>query len=226
MNTRRNINSIILTALMLIAFTGIRAQGTMADYDKAKNLGKLISDKVMHGGVRPEWIGKTNKFWYSTLTEKGTEYFLVDAATAKKSAAFDAEKLAAQLSAQSAKPVKPYEASFRNVKFSDDLKTLTFNTEGFEWTYDLKKKNLTKGKVVSMDRRDPPATGAKAGMNWLINRWYRLIACGMSLYGISMFGSNRIKEGMQFNKARTAYPDSTIRPSIYTGRPIRKNWLL
>lgn len=165
MKTRRNINSIILTALILIAFTGIRAQGTMADYDKAKNLGKLVSDKVMHGGVRPEWIGKTNTFWYSTLTEKGTEYYLVDAATAKKSAAFDAEKLAEQLSALTAKTVKPYELSFRNVTFSDDLKTLTFNNEGFEWTYDLKKKKLTKGKAVSMERGGPRST-----RNWSESR--------------------------------------------------------
>lgn len=55
MKTSRNINSIILTALILTTFTGVRAQGTMADYDKGKNLGKLVSDKVMHGGVRPDW---------------------------------------------------------------------------------------------------------------------------------------------------------------------------
>jgi len=57
MKTSKNISSIILTTLMLIAFTGARAQGTMADYDKTKNLDKLVSDKVLHGGVRPEWIG-------------------------------------------------------------------------------------------------------------------------------------------------------------------------
>ena len=155
MKTRSNFISIVVTACMLITCIGIRAQGTLADYDKARNLSKLVSDKILHGGIRPEWIGKTNTFWYSTVTEKGTEYYLVDAAAAKKSAAFDAEKLVAQLSAQSEKPVKPYEASYRNVKFSDDLKTLTFNTGGFEWTYDLKKKNLTKGKAVSMARGGP-----------------------------------------------------------------------
>jgi len=165
MKTRRNINSIILTTLMLIAFTGIRAQGTMADYDKAKNLSKLVSDKVMYGGVRPEWIGKSNTLWYSTLTEKGTEYFLVDAATAKKGSGFDAEKLATQLSTMSGKPVKPYELPFRTIKFAEDGKSFTFNNEGFEWTYDLKKKNLTKGKTVSMERGGP-----RSARNWSESR--------------------------------------------------------
>jgi len=152
MKTFKSYNFILVTALTFSAFSGIRAQGTLDDYNRAKNLGKLVSDKILHGSVRPEWIGKTNTFWYSTLTEKGTEYYLVDAAAAKKTAAFDAEKMAAQLSALTAKPVKPYEWPFRIIKFNDDGKSFTFNNEGFEWTYDLKKKNLAKGKAVSMER--------------------------------------------------------------------------
>ncbi|MDD4646183.1 MAG: DPP IV N-terminal domain-containing protein [Bacteroidales bacterium] len=144
-----------MSTLMFNALTDINAQGTLTDYDKAKNLGKLVSDKILHSGVKPEWIGKTSTFWYSTLTEKGTEYYLVNAATAKKSAAFDAEKLAAQLATQTGKPVKSGELNLRALKFSDDLKTATFNNEGFEWIVDLKKKSLTKGKAVSMDRRGP-----------------------------------------------------------------------
>lgn len=154
---------LLAVVLAALSANGIHAQGTVADYDRAKNLNKMVSDKILHGGVRPEWIGKSNTFWYSTLTEKGTEYYLVDAATAKKSTAFDAEKLATQLATLSGKPVKPYELPFRNTKFSDDLKTLTFNNDGFEWSYDLKKKNLTKGKAISMDRPRP-------GRNWSESR--------------------------------------------------------
>jgi dipeptidyl aminopeptidase/acylaminoacyl peptidase len=152
---------LIIAGLLVLAVTGTRAQGTLADYDRAKNLGKLVSDKILHGSARPEWIAKTSTFWYSTLTEKGTEYFLVDAVAAKKAPAFDAVKLAEQLSNQAGKPVKPYEMNLRNVKFSNDMKTLTFNSEGFEWTYDMKKKGLAKGKAVSMERG-----GQRPGGNW------------------------------------------------------------
>jgi len=161
MKALRISSSIVLTALLLMGFTGIRAQGTLADYDNAKNLSKLVSDKVLHTLNKPEWIGKTSSFWYSTLTEKGTEYYLVDATTNKKSPLFDAEKLAAQLTQLSGKPVKPNELPVRGIKFSEDLKSLTFNSNGFEWTYDLKKKSLAKGKAVSMDWRGP-----WPGRNW------------------------------------------------------------
>lgn len=156
---------LLTTLLVLLAAAGVSAQGTKADYDRAKNLGKTVSDKVLHGTIRPEWIGKTNSFVYSTLTEKGTEYYLVDAEAAKKSPAFDAEKLAAQLSAQSGKTVKPFELPFRGIRFSDDMKTITFNSDGFEWTWDLKKKVLTKGKVFAMDR-----FGQRPGRNWSESR--------------------------------------------------------
>jgi dipeptidyl aminopeptidase/acylaminoacyl peptidase len=156
---------LLATLLVLLAATGIFAQGTKADYDRAKNLGKTVSDKVLHGNIRPEWIGKTNSFVYSTLTEKGTEYYLVDAAAAKKSPAFDAEKLAAQLTTQSGKTVKPFELPFRGIRFSDDMKTFTFNNEGFEWTWDIKKKTLAKGKAAAMDR-----FGQRPGRNWSESR--------------------------------------------------------
>lgn len=155
----------VLTVLLLSSFSGIRAQGTRADYDKAKNLSKLVTDKVLHSSVRPEWIGKTNTFWYSTLTEKGTEYYLVDGSASKKTAAFDAGNLAAQLTGLGGKAANPYELGLRNVKFSDDLKTMTFNNESFEWTYDLKKKKLTKGNAVTGQRGGP-----RMDRNWSASR--------------------------------------------------------
>ncbi|MFA6129256.1 MAG: DPP IV N-terminal domain-containing protein [Bacteroidales bacterium] len=158
-------HSVILLAVLFSIVEGMHAQGTLADYDKAKNLSKLVSDKILHSGVRPEWIGKSNTFCYSTLTDKGTEYYLVNATAAKKSPAFDAEKLAVQLSAMGTKPVKPYELTLRNLGFSEDLKTMTFNTDGFAWTYDLKKKSLIKGKAVSMERLGP-----RSARNWSESR--------------------------------------------------------
>jgi dipeptidyl aminopeptidase/acylaminoacyl peptidase len=156
---------IFVVALFVLTVTGIRAQGTQADYDKARNLGKLVSDKILHSGVRPEWIGTTGTFWYSTLTEKGTEYYLVDASAAKKSLAFDQQKLAGQLSTQSGKTVNPYDPGMRSLKFSDDLKSVTFQRDGFEWSFDLKKSVLKKGKAASPDRGGP-----RGGRNWSESR--------------------------------------------------------
>jgi hypothetical protein len=158
-------HALLYIGVIFLSFSAGQSQGTLADYEKSKNLGKLVSDKMLHGGVRPEWVGETNSFWYSTLTEKGTEYYLVDAAAAKKSPAFDAEKLAAQLSKLSGKVVKPYELGLRSLKFSDDLKTMTFAVEGYEWAYDTKKKALTKGKEIAAARG-----GMRQARNWSESR--------------------------------------------------------
>ena len=157
----------VFSLLILVSLCAVPAktQGTADDYNRARNLGKLLSDKVLHSNIRPEWIGKTGRFWYSTLTEKGTEYILVDPAASKKSQAFDSNALAAALSAQTAKSIKPEDLQPRNLKFTDDLKTITFNSEGFEWSYDLRKKTLVKGKAVSSDRG-----GQRPARNWSESR--------------------------------------------------------
>jgi len=164
MNITRKIS--LAAILCCLSFFSLLAQGTQADYDRAKNLGKLLSDKILHSGVRPEWIAKTNSFWYSTQTERGTEFYFVDAAKGTKTPAFDAEKIASQLLASTGKTMKAYELPFRSIRYSEDLKTLSFNAEGFEWTYDLKKKSLAKGKAIGNDR----PFGRPGGRNWSESR--------------------------------------------------------
>lgn len=58
--------------------------------------------------VTPNWIGKTDNFWYVYRTSKGTTYYKVYPANKSKELLFDHAKLAALLSEQSKKPMEAH----------------------------------------------------------------------------------------------------------------------
>ncbi len=155
-------NALLLSLLIFLSIS-LNAQLTPDDYKKAREVNQKFSDKMLYGNIRPEWIGDTHQFWYQTRTDKGMEYFLVNGDAAKKTIAFDAVKLAAQLTKETGKPVKPDGLQFRRLIFSDDLKSLSFGYDGFNWKYDLKKNTLTKGEPLPQW----PAFGSR---NWSESR--------------------------------------------------------
>ena len=80
-----------LPAVLLLS-TAVTAQQrpalTAADYARAeKFMPYNTTPLVLHSGVRPTWLAEGDeRFWYRTITEKGPEAFLIDAATARRSA--------------------------------------------------------------------------------------------------------------------------------------------
>ena len=52
---------------------------------------------MLYAGVVPHWVDQTSAFWYVRQTEKGKEYVKVDAASKKRTALFDQQKMAAAL---------------------------------------------------------------------------------------------------------------------------------
>ena len=86
-----------IVGLVLPAHAQTRAL-TTDDYARAeKFLGYNTNGLVLHVAAQPTWVGD-ERFWYRTTTENGTEFFLVDAATGARTAAFDQAKIAAALS--------------------------------------------------------------------------------------------------------------------------------
>ncbi|MEM6798421.1 MAG: prolyl oligopeptidase family serine peptidase [Planctomycetota bacterium] len=72
-------------------------QGTKADYERARRLGKRFADKVARSGVEPQWLSDT-KFWYRVDLGGGRrEVMLIDAATGERRPAFDHARFAAAL---------------------------------------------------------------------------------------------------------------------------------
>src|ERR1022692_900091 len=96
--------SLAAMGALLLGHEPLRAQGTLADYQRGQALGGRSQGLVVDVPGAANWIGETDHFWYTRSVRGGTEFVLVDAGAATKNAAFDHEKLAAAISAAGGKP--------------------------------------------------------------------------------------------------------------------------
>src|SRR3989442_303770 len=64
-----------------------------------------VASRSYSTGLVPNWIGKSDEFWYEYRTSKGATFWRVDAAKKSKKPLFDRERLAEKLAELSRKPV-------------------------------------------------------------------------------------------------------------------------
>jgi dipeptidyl-peptidase 4 len=122
------------------------AQGTVEDYQRAE---KFLPGNVRHlvhvADVRPNWIEKTNRFWYHRNGPTGAEFILVDADHNSSTPAFDHEKLAAVLSHNTKREYKPTELPFDHIEFVDSGKAIRFEADDAQWTCTLSDYECKQG---------------------------------------------------------------------------------
>jgi len=133
---------------------------TVEDYQRAEQfLGYNLNQYVDRSDVRPNWIRGTHQFWYRILTDKGSEFVIVDAQKGSRSPAFDAGNLASQLTAKTGDNMNADRLPLKTIQFSDDLKSIEFAYKGQMWNYDINKKALSAGVQadgIKTDRRHGP----------------------------------------------------------------------
>ncbi len=95
--------------------------------------------------VRPNWIGKTDHFWYSFKTSEGTNYYRVDPSAGTKEPLFDRVKLGAQLGVFIKKPVDPKLLPITSVRVNEEGTEVSFVAERARYTYNLREEKLAKG---------------------------------------------------------------------------------
>jgi dipeptidyl-peptidase-4 len=166
-----------IVALALPAHAQPRAL-TADDYARAeKFLGYNTNGLALHVAAQPTWVGD-ERFWYRTATENGTEFFLVDAATGARTAAFDQVKIAAALSTAARSTYTAYRLPFNQFEFSTDRKSISFNAGGSQWTCDV-----AGARCESKERRtEPPSVvspdAKRAAFIRSYNLWVRDTATG------------------------------------------------
>src|SRR5262245_4710739 len=103
---------------------------TGANYRQAyKYSNEFLRQFVYSTTVTPNWIGKTDAFWYEYRTSKGKQWYRVNPVSAKKTPLFDRTRLAALLSEQVKKPLDSLQLPLGSVSLSDDAQKLKFVTE-------------------------------------------------------------------------------------------------
>lgn len=145
---KRIIITLITTVIFLAISPNIAAQGTAADYERALNLEKSFKGKVFYGNVYPSWISKTNLFWYENPTPGGKEYIIVDAVEQNRRPAFDVNKLASGLNKVTGDTIDPKDLPLRNIKFSDNIRSISFDYKELTYKCDLKNYTVSKGEKI------------------------------------------------------------------------------
>src|ERR1035438_6044807 len=171
--------SLAAMGALLLGQEPLRAQGTLADYQRGQALGGRSQGLVVDVPGAANWIGETDHFWYTRSVRGGTEFVLVDAGAATKNAAFDHEKLAAAISSASGKPYTALTLPFAPqaggrggaggrgagagapptspLTFTDGERSIRFGSGGFLWTCSLTDYACTKGGAI------PPVAPGRGG---------------------------------------------------------------
>src|SRR5262249_27509371 len=103
----------ILT-LVTAAVGAASAQGTRADFERAKALWNTTRDKLTHDKVEPNWFDGDRRFWYrSNLGNGKFEFIVVDAEAGRREPAFDHAIVAKALG----KDIDPAKLPIHTVEF-------------------------------------------------------------------------------------------------------------
>ena len=125
--------SLIFSVLM--ALCEVAAQGLPADYRRAEMTDTLFKNKIYNSPASFHWIGNTHQFWYLNHTEKGKQFILVNAEKQTREPAFDHQKLAQYLAADSS--IDPFNLPFDRISLSENSDILSFSIKGSEYQCDL-----------------------------------------------------------------------------------------
>lgn len=105
----------------------VRAWG--ANWQLAARFAPYKARSLTHAtSVSPQWVGKTDRFWYQWENSDGTFYYIVDPARATKRQIFDNDRIPAELTRITGDPFDGQHLPIRNIEFIDE-NTLQFEVE-------------------------------------------------------------------------------------------------
>lgn len=143
--------NLLLFVLLLPDLLPMSAQ-QKADYREAERY--LVSnmwDAVGSREVKPTFIGRSDRFWYSYKTTRGTGYYAVDPRQGKRVRLFDNSEMAAALGRITH---KTYADTALNLhpRFADDGQSFLLDMDGKRIRYDLRTRQCQE---VALPKRTP-----------------------------------------------------------------------
>jgi hypothetical protein len=138
---------VLVTVAMFCQVSPGAAQGTAADYQRARAL-RATYEKAAGTIAEPAtWIEKTSRFWYRRAVPGGDEFVVVDAATKQKQPAFDHARLATALSSATGRSYKALKLPFARIKYTAGARGLELVIDGTPWTCTLSDYSCKEGEA-------------------------------------------------------------------------------
>jgi len=130
---------ITLALLITSAFQFADAQVTRADYERAAGVAEKYRAALVDVPTNPFWLSDEDTLVYTRSTHGAHEFVQVDAATGRKTAAFDQVRIANSLSKAAGKEFKPTELPFSRFHYIEKKTAIEFELDEERWRCDLTK---------------------------------------------------------------------------------------
>ncbi len=167
--------------LCFLVLTGVCQK---ANFKQAERFMKMDAKNLTGSTVvYPNYLKKSDKFWYSYRKADGTRYFFVDPKAKSQREMFDRDFMAAEISKVTHKPVNKSELPITGISFKEDQKTMKFMVDTFRFEYNIYTKQLVK--IDSARKKPtPPAKPKRTGLfgAYSPDSTYIVYAKGHNLY--------------------------------------------
>ncbi|MFA4868647.1 MAG: DPP IV N-terminal domain-containing protein [Pedobacter sp.] len=135
-------NKLTLMLLACLITGGLNAQTNPLD-SAEKYSGDQLGKYLKGSSVSPNWIGKSNRFYYNTTENNITICYLVDAAKGTRKPLYDTKMLANKLSTETGTTVQPGSLSFYSLEIDpNSTGSFKFQFKGKNYKYDTKTDQL------------------------------------------------------------------------------------
>jgi dipeptidyl-peptidase 4 len=115
---------------------------------------------VQNANVTPNWINRTDEFWYAWRDGDGLRFYRVDPEKRTKTFLFDPVKMAMRLSEVTRRPYDTTNLPITTITFDEKQKNLIrFVVENVRYEYDLEKEELKELGRVPQRGQAAPAQG-------------------------------------------------------------------
>ena len=138
MSVRQSLGFVVRSVLVVVIATGsVLAQVKQADYERAAGLAVKYRESLVDVAENPVWVAGEDTLIYSRNSDGGHEFEQVDAATGKKSSAFDHARLAEALSKAAGREFKANDLPLTRFQFTEKKTSIQFMLEQARWRCDL-----------------------------------------------------------------------------------------
>ncbi len=131
-----------ILSIMLASTFGLFAQ--KADFKAAEKYSTInMSPKVGDMSVSPNWINKSNNFWYTYKTSAGKNYYYVNADLRAKKEMFNSIYMASEIHKLLHKPFNELDLPLKDLEFEKNSVTkFTFMIDSIKFKYDITSSKL------------------------------------------------------------------------------------
>ncbi|MGF7025554.1 MULTISPECIES: S9 family peptidase [Sphingobacterium] len=141
------------TAVLLLSAQFLFGQGTVADYTRAQNLKKQLTNKIENLPGQFYWNDKGDLFWYDRNTLQGKEYILVNPQAKTKEQLFDLTNVFSLVDEKLGRKIENRVISNDQIKLLDEDQ-VSLDIAGYLWIWNRRSSQLSQGAASGNKERN------------------------------------------------------------------------